>query len=138
VLSRSPEPSIQILHEYGYNLGIAFQIVDDILDFISTEEEMGKPVGSDLSQGTLTLPAMLLVERYPEDNPVKHLFEGGDKRENTRQAIEMIRNSTIIQDCFDFASEYRTKACQKLNQLPERDARQVMLNLADYIVTRRR
>jgi len=61
-LSQAPEESIQILIEYGYNLGIAFQIVDDILDVIGTEEEMGKPVGSDLAQGTLTLPAMLLLE----------------------------------------------------------------------------
>jgi geranylgeranyl pyrophosphate synthase len=49
-------------------------VVDDILDFISTEEELGKPAGSDLGQGTLTLPAMLLNQRYPNDNPVKTLI----------------------------------------------------------------
>ena len=46
-----------MMTDYGYNLGVAFQIVDDILDFIGDEKEMGKPVGSDLAQGTLTLPA---------------------------------------------------------------------------------
>ncbi len=71
VLSRAPEMVVEALAEYGHNLGIAFQIVDDILDFVGTEEELGKPVGSDLAQGTLTLPAMLLLKYYPEDNPVR-------------------------------------------------------------------
>ena len=71
VLSKAPEEAIQGLKNYGYNLGIAFQVVDDILDFVSTEAEMGKPVGSDLSQGTVTLPSLLLMQRYPDDNPVK-------------------------------------------------------------------
>lgn len=138
VLSKAPEKSIQILHDYGHNLGIAFQIVDDILDFTGTEEEMGKPVGSDLAQGTVTLPALMLMERYPEDNPVRRLFQGADKKETIRQTIEMVRNSDIIKECFEVAAEYRTKACQNLKDLPEKEARTALTNLADYIVTRRR
>jgi len=138
VLSGAPEKSIQILHNYGHNLGIAFQIVDDILDFIGTEEEVGKPVGSDLLQGTLTLPAMLLVERYPKDNPVKQLFAGGDNKENIAKAIEMVRNSDIIQECFVIAADYQKKACKDLKKLPEVKAREILMNLADYIVARRR
>lgn len=138
VLSQAPEKSIQALHSFGQNLGIAFQIVDDILDYIGTEEEMGKPVGSDLAQGTLTLPAMMLVERYPEDNPVKRLFNSGDKKENINQVIEMVRNSDIVQRCFDVAADYRTRAGDCLQSLPASRARQVLDNLADFIVTRRR
>lgn len=138
VLSRAPDKSVRILHDYGHNLGIAFQIVDDILDFAATEEELGKPVGSDLLQGTMTLPAMLLVERYPKDNPVKRLFEGGDRKESIARAIDMVRNSTIIQECFDIAAKYQAKACQDLQSLPDKDARQVLRSLAEYIVTRRR
>ena len=86
VLSKAPEKSIKILHDYGYYLGHAFQIIDDILDFIGTEEEMGKPVGSDLAQGTVTLPTLMLMEKYPLDNPVKRIFEGGKKKKiNGRQ-----------------------------------------------------
>jgi octaprenyl-diphosphate synthase len=138
VLSRAPTEAVQILHDYGFNLGIAFQIIDDILDFTSTEEEMGKPVGSDLSQGTLTLPAMLLVAHYPADNPVKRLFEGGDKKENTRQAIEIVRNTNIIQECFGIAAKYRDKACEGLKRLPSKPAGKAMFDLADFIVTRKR
>jgi geranylgeranyl pyrophosphate synthase len=112
--------------------------VDDILDFVGTEEEVGKPVGSDLLQGTLTLPAMLLVERYPKDNPVKRLFAGGNKKENMTKAIEMVRNSNIIQECFDVATDYQRKACKDLKKLPDVKERELLMNLADYIVTRRR
>ena len=62
------------LQAYGLNVGMAFQVVDDILDFAGEEEEMGKPIGSDLMQGTLTLPSLLLMERYPKDNPIKRAF----------------------------------------------------------------
>lgn len=138
ILSQAPEESIEVLRDYGHNLGIAFQIVDDILDFIGTEEELGKPVGSDLTQGTLTLPAMLLLEKYSEDNPVKRLFEGGDKQENIRLAIEAIHNSSIVQECFAVASTYTARACDRLKQLPNNASRQALANLADYVITRRR
>ena len=136
-LSQAPEESIQILAEYGHNIGIAFQIVDDILDFIGTEEELGKPVGSDLAQGILTLPAMLLLERYPEDNPVEKLFKNQDKQKNVALAMELIRNSSITQECYKVASDYNAKACRNLNLLPDNAARQVLVDLADYIISRR-
>jgi octaprenyl-diphosphate synthase len=133
ILSKAPEESVTIIKEYGDNLGIAFQIVDDILDFISTEEAMGKPVGSDLTQGTLTLPAMMLMERYPDDNPVKRMFETRDKK-NVAEAIEMVRNSTIIRDCYKIASEYCNKACQDLKSLPKTASRKSLFDLADYVI----
>lgn len=138
VLSKAPEKSIKILHDYGNNLGIAFQIVDDILDFIGTEEEMGKPVGSDLLQGTVTLPVLMLMERYPEDNQVKKFFQHREQKEYIKQVIEMVRNSNIIQECFDIASEYRNKACKNLKSLPEKEACIVLTNLAEFIVSRRK
>ena len=137
VLSEAPEKSIKILREYGYYLGIAFQVVDDILDFISTEEELGKPVGSDLTQGTLTLPAMLLMERYPEDNPIKRLFENRDDKDNIKQAIDLMRNSPIVDECYAVASEYSARACQNLNDLPENSSSEALVALAEYVVARK-
>ena len=134
ILSQAPEKSVKALKEYGYNLGIAFQIVDDIMDLIGTEAEMGKPVGSDLAQGTLTLPAMLLLERYPEDNPVKELFQNRDRQKNTKLAIELVRSSSIIQECYTVASDYCAEACRNLNLLPDNASRRSLINLADYIV----
>ena len=138
VLSQAPEEAVKVLKEYGYNLGIAFQVVDDILDFIGSEEEMGKPIGSDLAQGTLTLPAMLLLERYPQDNPVKRLFQDRSKQENIKLAIESVRNSSIIPDCYKLASDYCATACHNLEQLPDKPTRQTLIELAHYIVRRKR
>ena len=60
---------MEAFRTYGDSLGMAFQIVDDILDFQGTESEIGKPVGSDLVQGVLTLPSILLKEQYPNRHP---------------------------------------------------------------------
>ena len=138
ILSQAPERSIEVLKSYGHNLGIAFQIVDDVLDFIGTEEELGKPVGSDLAQGTLTLPAMLLLERYPEENPVKRLFQNRDKRKNIESAIELIRNSSIVQECYGVASDYCSRACHNLSLLADNASRRTLIQLADYVIRRKR
>ena len=143
ILSQAPEESIEVLREYGYNLGIAFQVVDDVLDFIGTEKELGKPVGSDLAQGTLTLPAMLLLERYPDDNPVKELFSSndmpeGDKQERIKQAIELVYNSPIVGQCYEVASDYCARACHKLGLLPDNTGRQALKDLADLVISRKR
>ncbi len=138
VLSRAPERSIRDLRDYGHNIGVAFQVVDDILDFIGTEQEMGKPVASDLTQGTLTLPAMLLLEDYPEDNPVRLAFAEKDGREHIARTIEMICNSTIIDRCFDVAADYRERACRCLDRFSDGATRQSLLDLTEFVVERRR
>lgn len=143
ILSQAPEDSIKILYDYGFNLGVAFQIVDDILDFVGTEEEMGKPIGSDLSQGTLTLPAMLLLEQYPDDNPVKELFRNPgmpekDKRDRIRRAIELVGHSPIVKQCYELASGYCEKACRDLGKLPAKPSRQALRELADLVISRKK
>jgi len=139
VLSQAPEECVQRLKEYGYNMGIAFQIVDDILDFVSTEQEMGKPVASDLAQGTLTLPSLLLIQKHTQENPVKRLFKNeGDKQKNIDQAVAMVSESGFIEESYRVAGEYKEKACRNLEQLPDKPARQSLLALAEYIMRRRK
>jgi octaprenyl-diphosphate synthase len=133
ILSHAPDEAVAVMKEYGDNLGTAFQIVDDILDFTSTEESMGKPVGSDLLQGTLTLPAMIIMELNPEDNPVKRLFETRDKK-NAADAIEMARNSSIIKECYRISEEYRDNACRNLKKLPKTASRQALFDLAEFVI----
>jgi len=142
ILSQAPEESVQALNRYGTNLGIAFQVVDDLLDFIGSEGELGKPVGSDLSQGTLTLPAMLLLEHYPEANPVRELFNNPDmpetdKQEKIKQAIELVGNSAIVEECYKTASDFCDKARQELESLPDKPARETLVEIADFVVNRK-
>ncbi|HLB28112.1 MAG TPA: polyprenyl synthetase family protein, partial [Dehalococcoidales bacterium] len=137
-MSQAPEKSIQILIKYGYDLGIAFQIVDDILDFIGTEEELGKPAGSDLSQGTITLPSMLLLDKYPQDNPVKRLKDSPDRQVEIQRAIEMVRNSSVIQECYQVASDYCAKARRDLLKLPDKVGRQSLIDLTEFVTIRKK
>ncbi len=139
VLGEAPEESVQRLKWYGYNLGVSFQIVDDILDFVSTEKEMGKPVASDLSQGTVTLPSLLLMQKYPDDNPIKRLFRNeGNKQQNIEKAVEMVRSSGFIEESYKIAEEYKAEACRNLEPLPDNPVKESLLGLADYIVRRRK
>ena len=138
VLSNAPEESITILSQYGYNLGVGFQVVDDILDFIGTEEELGKPVGSDLTQGTITLPSLMILEKYPDDNPVKALFENKGGQAEIDRAIDMVKNSTIVGECYDIAQQYCDKACYDLKKLPDVESRTCLAELAGYIMRRNR
>jgi len=138
-LSEAPLEAVRGLREYGYNLGIAFQIVDDVLDFIGVEEDIGKPVGSDLAEGTITLPSMLLMEHYPVDNPVRRLCENaGDRNDNIRQAIGMFRDSPFVDECYGVAMKYRDRSLHSLEVLPEGDLRTSLKELAAYVLSRKR
>ena len=138
ILGSASEEEIQIMKDYGYNLGLAFQIVDDILDFIGDEKEMGKPVGSDLAQGTITLPSLLLLKRHPTDNPVAKIFAGKEPAENIRRAVAMISSSSIIDESYSIAQDYISEACQHLKRLPDSQHHRSLLALADYIIRRQK
>ncbi len=137
ILSGAPEKTIQALSRYGYSLGMAFQVVDDILDFDGTQEEVGKPVGHDLLQGVMTLPSMLLLQRYPDNNPVIGLFRGEDPERNNLQALEMIHNSTIIEDSYAVARDFSDDAASALEHMPDIEERQSLRALASYVLERR-
>jgi heptaprenyl diphosphate synthase/octaprenyl-diphosphate synthase len=125
------------LRDYGENAGMAFQIVDDVLDFGGNEADLGKPAGSDLLQGTLTLPALLLMERSPHDNPVEKLFRDKGDQEHLREAIEMIRSSGVLQESLAVAEDFRNKAVQALSAFPATPDRVALEELADYVLGRR-
>jgi octaprenyl-diphosphate synthase len=134
------------LRAYGENMGMAFQVMDDILDFTGTDDELGKPAGSDLMNGTLTLPALILIERYPDENPVQKYFAGGrNKDESLRRALEMIRESDILDEALKVAYDFRDKALKALeapvlNSIDTATAAEAKATMAElaYFVTDRR
>jgi geranylgeranyl pyrophosphate synthase len=124
--------------EYGMSLGMAFQIVDDILDFTATETQLGKPVGHDLGQGTITLPSLLYVRAHPRDTIVRaHLTGGVGLGEGaTREAVDAVRASDAIDQCRVRASEYARKAIGHLSVLPPSPSREALEALASFVISR--
>ncbi|HZP56295.1 MAG TPA: polyprenyl synthetase family protein [Dehalococcoidia bacterium] len=138
IVARCGRDERQALRQYGLNVGMAFQVVDDILDFAGDEAEMGKPIGSDLMQGTLTLPSLLLMERHPKDNPIRKAFRTKKPRaEHVAEAVYMVRNSSILEESYDVARDFRDRALRALEALPPGDARTALEDIADYVLERR-
>jgi len=137
ILSQASEEIIRALKDYGHNFGMAFQLVDDVLDFTGNEAELGKPVGSDLGEGIVTLPSILFAEANPRDNLIKKVIENRDA-DTVAHAVEDIRNSQVIGECLALASDFCSRASRALDVLPDNSYRQALLDLATYIVERRR
>ncbi len=138
LLSGAPEPAVQALKDYGRHIGMAFQIVDDILDVLGSTDEIGKPVGHDLLQGVLTLPTIKFIEQYPDNNPIKALFEEGNANGHLDTALDMIRNSAIVEECYAVVRDYCIKASGDLETLEDGPARKPLADLASYVMERTR
>jgi octaprenyl-diphosphate synthase len=138
MVARASDAQRRSLREYGLNVGMAFQVVDDILDFTGDEREMGKPIGSDLMQGTLTLPSLLLMERYPKDNPVKRAFRTKKPRPDAvAEAVRMVLDSDILDETYRVARDFRDRALRALTELPAGEARATLEDIAAYVLERR-
>ena len=137
ILGQSSEDAIAAVRNYGHGLGMAFQIVDDVLDFIGDESEVGKPVGSDLAEGAVTLPSIIYAESHPEDNLIKTVIESKDTKA-VAVAVEKIKNSPVVGECLSIASDFCSRACRAIENLPESVFRRSLLDLANYIIERRK
>ncbi|MYA50952.1 MAG: polyprenyl synthetase family protein [Chloroflexi bacterium] len=137
VLSGAPEEETQALRSFGYNVGMAFQIVDDVLDFTSSEEELGKPVGNDLLQGTLTLPALLFAAAHPNEAVVRRLRDGSRDENDLTAMVELVRNSSAIDETMAQLEGYRNAARAAVATLPDARARRSLDALVDYLAQRR-
>ncbi len=131
ILSRATEEEIAAMRAYGLNLGMAFQIVDDILDFTADQSNLGKPVGSDLRQGTYTLPVFYYLERNGQMAPTAELLKS-----NIDELIQAIRTSPAIADAKAEARQFAQKAQDALAIFPDNVYRRTMINLADYVIER--
>jgi geranylgeranyl pyrophosphate synthase len=138
MLGGCDEATVEALRVYGYSIGMAFQITDDLLDYTGDEAEMGKPVGSDLREGTITLPGLLLLERYPRDNPIKKFFAARRGREERLQeAISMVRSTEVLDVSLEMARDYVRRADEAIAFLPDNAARRSLKDIGEYVLTRR-
>lgn len=134
VLSETSEPLATALYGYGRNLGLAFQIVDDILDFTGSTEELGKPAGSDLKSGNLTAPVLYALEEQPylEKLIEREFAQPGD----LEQALSLICDSQGIERSRELARDHARMAIECLAELPQSSYRQVLIKLTDYVLRR--
>jgi geranylgeranyl pyrophosphate synthase len=112
--------------------------VDDILDFTGEQSAVGKPIGSDLLNGLVTLPAIYFAESNPTDDDVLSLPEGGWKdTDRVQRLVDSIRQSEAIQQAMDEAREAVSRALKALEESPDSPEREALENLAKFIVDRK-
>lgn len=146
VLAELPERHISKLKEFGDNLGMAFQIMDDVLDFTGTEESLGKPAGGDLRQGTLTLPFFYYLQSHPAPNDLIDEMEekweqamDGEPRawgELVHTIVLDLRASNAVQRARQEALAFLQAAHINLIALPDGVHKQSLLGLCDFVVQR--
>lgn len=137
VLGGGDEASIAAYRAYGHNLGMAFQIMDDVLDFVGDQKVVGKPVGNDLRQGTVTLPVFHYLQANPEAIRVMQATGNGVSSEDAlSQLVEDISRSPAIDATRREAADFVAAAKSALESQPASNHREALLLLADYVVAR--
>ena len=137
MISPVDEATIESMRKFGYETGIAFQIVDDVLDFTGEQTTVGKPVGSDLLSGLVTLPAIYYAEACPEDENVKSIAEGGwANEERMGRLVASIRATDAVEKALGEANEHVENALHILEGFDPGPERQALENLAKFIVDR--
>jgi geranylgeranyl pyrophosphate synthase len=137
-LSTASVETHNAVRRFGNEVGMAFQIVDDILDFTSEQEEIGKPVASDLRQGLITLPALYYFEENPTDEYVQAILVGESLREEEiRNLVEAIKNSGAIDKALTEAYTFSKRGLEALDGIPEGSEKLALMELANFIVSRR-
>lgn len=134
LLSEVSEELAVKMYEYGRHLGLAFQIIDDILDFTGSTEVLGKPAGSDLKSGNLTAPVLFALEEKPYLGVLieREFAQEGD----LEQAIALVKDSQGIERSRQMANFHAHSAVNYLKDLPASESRQALINLADYVLSR--
>jgi octaprenyl-diphosphate synthase len=132
------EDVVNALAHYGYHIGMAFQIADDLLDYIGNPNRMGKPIGSDLREGKFTLPLILtLREARPDDRArLLQVLDAPEKDGNIQQVVEMIQRYRGFARTQTIASRHARQAAESLKSLPPNPVRESMAALCEYIVSR--
>ena len=136
VLGDAPEEQVAALRDYGRFLGTGFQIIDDVLDFQGEEAVVGKPVGSDLREGIVTLPVLYFLRDHPDDESVAQVVGGEGDDDLVRRVVAAVRESGAVERALDRARDFIRRAQERLSRLPAGESRDLMYALADYAVVR--
>jgi octaprenyl-diphosphate synthase len=136
-LSGAEEIQKSQLTAYGYHVGVAFQLIDDALDYTGNTEDLGKNIGDDLSEGKPTLPLIYAMSNSSEtqSSMIAESIRNGDTSQLT-QIIQIIRDSGALDYTLSLAKEHATSAIKTLETLPESIYKQAMIDLAEFSISR--
>ncbi|UOY93472.1 heptaprenyl diphosphate synthase component II [Ectobacillus sp. JY-23] len=136
VAAGADEQTSKRLFWFGYFVGMSYQIIDDILDFMSNEEELGKPAGEDLRQGNITLPVLYAMETPAIKRKLETVHAGMD-RADMQYMIHLIKDGDAIERSFELSERYLQKALKIIQSLPKSQAKSAMQSIAKYIGKRK-
>ncbi|MEJ2109160.1 MAG: polyprenyl synthetase family protein [Acidobacteriota bacterium] len=141
ILGGQSDENVEKMRLYGLNIGMAFQLVDDVLDFTSDENTLGKPVGSDMMEGKLTLPLIYLMRDGKSDHRdlVRDALNGRNPKLDQRDTIiQLVREYGTADRVLEKAQSFAEEAKSCLAQFPDNSARDALMSIPDYIVERDR
>jgi geranylgeranyl pyrophosphate synthase len=138
VTSDQPKEAVAALERYGHLLGMAFQIADDVLDYLATEAEVGKPVGNDLKEGTVTLPLMLALQDPGVDGGLRRVLDRPILTDSDyAEVVSIVRHSRAIDESYEVARRFGEQARAALEVFPPSTYKDALEELTHYVVRRR-
>lgn len=142
IVSQASDEEITLLYEYGLNLGIAFQIIDDILDYTEDQSTIGKPAGNDLRQGMVTLPLIYALQEPAQNGSyqkVQDLLNGTEHtEEEILEVVNWVTGGYGVQRAMMDAHLYANKAREAIDHFPASPDRDVLNELIDFVIARNR
>jgi len=137
-LSNADQEIKHKIKQFGFDIGMAFQIIDDVLDLTGEQATVGKPVASDLRQGVITLPVIYYVEMRSDDRDLIHILSGNHYEENVMdRVVHSINQSGAIERAVEVAIDYVDNSIKILADMPENPEKEGLTELARYIVDRK-
>jgi geranylgeranyl pyrophosphate synthase len=141
VIGNAPESAVQALRRYGSDVGMAFQIVDDVLDLREGPNQLGKPAGHDLTQGTVTLPTIIYASSLTEASDAATRLRAVVSGEISEpsvvdRVVEEIRDSGALEAAMDEALEFAARSKSHIGAAPEPEIRDMLEQVADVVCER--
>ncbi len=129
----------EAMRKFGLNMGMAFQIRDDILDYEGSTAMIGKPVGGDIKEKKITLPLIYSLDQVSDGqaSAIRKIIKNGRKKENVKQVIEFVREHKGINYAIETARGYTDKAREALKVLPDSQSKLALEALVDFVIERK-
>ncbi|HLS60895.1 MAG TPA: heptaprenyl diphosphate synthase component II [Virgibacillus sp.] len=138
IAGNASDKNAQRLYQYGYYIGMSYQIIDDILDFTASVKELGKPTASDLLQGNITLPVLFAMREEPFNTRLRETFAHHSVSEHDlNELITMLMNTDAIEKSYEISDRYLEKALKVLDKLPNQREKKTLQAIAGSIGSRR-